>query len=644
MKNIFLYFIFIITLFKATMTFGQLSYEEVKNKFDELSKIEKGLDGTMESSVSQISLFDFITAIGIEHKLNVSVDAELNQIIINNFHNVKVKDALLFLIKKYKIDVSFVENIISFNKPKKKEKPKKKYTPKLVDINYVKNNNYLSVKVEKDTLFYVAKAITDISGKNIVVAPNVKNKIITSYILNKPFDQVIEMLAKSNKLIVTKDENDFYFIEENATPAPPKTTKKVRNGKNGQLDNKIISHDAVGLIIDLTSDNKFNIKADNTPVIDVIYNASLKSKDHYFLYNDIDKSLKTSFFMESLSFENLLVHIFKGTDYTFKKKDNYFLIGKKDTEGLRTTEFIQLENRTIENVLNSIPSRITSELELKEFVELNGIIASGHHSAIEELKEFISKIDINVPMIQIEVLIVQYNKSYDFQTGIQAGIADLPVQSTLQNLHPTTDVTINSNQVNQIIDAFNGLGIFNLGKVTQNFYLSLKALENNSIINLESTPKISTLNGHEATFTIGATDYYFEQSNRLITQGVNNNVLQSGQWKPTEANLSLRIKPFVSKDEDVTLEISVEKSAFTGRSGEDAPPGKTTQQFESLVRVKNGEMILLGGLDEAEKSNAGTGTPFLSRIPIIKWFFSSRKKKKSKSKLHIFIKPTVYFQ
>ena len=54
-------------------------------------------------------------------------------------------------------------------------------------------------------------------------------------------------------------------------------------------------------------------------------------------------------------------------------------------------------------------------------------------------------------------------------------------------------------------------------------------------------------------------------------------------------------------------------------------------------------MILLGGLDEAEKSNAGTGTPFLARIPIIKWFFSSRKKKKSKSKLHIFIKPTVYY-
>lgn len=54
-------------------------------------------------------------------------------------------------------------------------------------------------------------------------------------------------------------------------------------------------------------------------------------------------------------------------------------------------------------------------------------------------------------------------------------------------------------------------------------------------------------------------------------------------------------------------------------------------------------MILLGGLDELKKENSGTGTPLLSRIPVIKWFFSSRKKGKSTSKLHIFIKPTVVY-
>ncbi len=624
-------------LFITNNIFGQKKYDEIKKKFEELSQTELGLNENLETSVSQISLFDFITAIGIEHKLNVSVDPELNKIIVNNFHNVKVKNVFLFLVKKYHIEVDFLENIISFKKEKKEKIKKKKYKPKKIDITYKKSNGFLSVKVEKDTLFYVAKAITDLSGNNIILSPEIKNKKITSYILNRPFDQVINMMAKSNKLKVTKDKNNFYYLEEDKDPVIKKN-KKLKSKPKGE----IINHDAVGLIIDLTADKNLNIKADNVPIIDVIYNAALKSGAHYFLYSDIDKNLKTSFFMKNLSFQSLLEHIFTGTKYTFKKKDDFYLIGEKNAEGLRTTELIRLENRTVETVIDAIPKRISKELELKEFIELNGIIASGHFAAIEELKNFLRQIDVNVPMVQIEVLIVQYDKSYNFQTGIQTGISDTHVKSSLNNLHPTTDITLNSGLINEIIGAFNGLGIFKIGKVTQNFYMSLKTLEDNSIINLKSTPKISTLNGHEANFTIGATDYYFEQNNRLITQGVNSNVLQSGQWKSTEANLNLKIKPFVSKDEEITLEISVEKSAFTVRKGENAPPGKTTQKFESLVRVKNGEMILLGGLDEAEKSNAGTGTPFLSRIPIIKWFFSSRNKKKSKSKLHIFIKPTIY--
>ena len=210
-------------------------------------------------------------------------------------------------------------------------------------------------------------------------------------------------------------------------------------------------------------------------------------------------------------------------------------------------------------------------------------------------------------------------------------------------LFPTTDVNLNATSVNGLIDAFNGLGIVNLGKVSKNFYLNLKALENNSLIKLSSTPKLVTLNGHDATSSIGETSYYFEQNNRLINSGINDNILQSGTWKSTEANLSINIKPFVSKDENVTLTISVEKSAFLGRAGENAPPGKSTQKFESLVRVKNNEMVLLGGLDELENENSGTGTPLFSRIPVIKWLFSSRKKRKEKSKLHIFIKPTVTY-
>ena len=375
---------------------------------------------------------------------------------------------------------------------------------------------------------------------------------------------------------------------------------------------------------------------------ELLSEAAEKLHINYFMYNKPENE-KTTLSAENITFDQLLDNIFKGKKYTYKKQDNLYLIGEQATENLRATEMIQLENRSIESVLQSLPKIFTEKLEIKEFVELNGLIISGSRVALEELKLYIKQIDKIVPMVQIEVTIVQYNKGHDVQTGITAGLDKTTPKQTTGTLFPTADVTVNSTSINSLINAFNGFGIFKLGKVTEAFYMNLKALENNSIVKVESTPKIATISGHEAKLAIGETSYYFEQSNQLINSGLNNNILQSGTWKSTDANLSVSIKPFISTDENVTLTITVEKSSFLGRAGQNAPPGKSTQKFESLVRVKNNEMILLGGLDELRKEDSGTGVPLLSRIPIIKWFFSSRKKAKSDTKLHIFIKPTIVY-
>jgi type IV pilus assembly protein PilQ len=107
----------------------------------------------------------------------------------------------------------------------------------------------------------------------------------------------------------------------------------------------------------------------------------------------------------------------------------------------------------------------------------------------------------------------------------------------------------------------------------------------------------------------------------------------------------MTINPIVSGDEQITLTISVKQQSFTDQSSPNAgsPYNSSSRDFQSLIRVKNQEMIMLGGLDNENKSESGEGIPFLSRIPVIKWFFSSRKKTKSKSKLTIFIKPTVLY-
>ena len=152
------------------------------------------------------------------------------------------------------------------------------------------------------------------------------------------------------------------------------------------------------------------------------------------------------------------------------------MIGEHITEGLRATEIIQLENRSIELVLTSLPRVFSEKLDIKEFVELNGLIVSGSKSVVDELRLNIKQIDKVVPLVQIEVIIVQYNKSYDIQSGLKAGLDKINQTQTSGVLFPTTDMTLNNTSVNSLIDAFNGLGFIKLGKVTDAFYLNLKLL------------------------------------------------------------------------------------------------------------------------------------------------------------------------
>ncbi len=629
-----LYFLILVCI--TAISYGQQDIQNIEQQINEYATETPELNETIQIDVSGLTLYDFLNSIAIEHKLNISADPDLNQIVASSFFDVPVKDVFLFVIKKYNLNIEIINKIIVFKKAEiKKEQPKPK-ARKEIDVTYNETNDFLAVKLKNDSLPQVAKKITDVSGKNVILGPNVKNEKVSAYILNRPFDQVMDMIAKSNRLTVLKDENGFYYIEKDEAPLSAGAAgSSARKGKKGKPSESSVE-------ITVQPNGFLSIEAFDAEVTSLITEAAEKLHVNYFMY-DKPEGATTTLVVNEITFDELLDHVFKGKNSTYKKTDDFYLIGNQNAEGLRTTELIQLENRTIETVLETLPKDLIENVELKEFIELNGFMVSGSRPRILELKEYVKQIDKVVPMILIEVLIVQYQKGYDIQTGIKAGIDPENQRVTSGVLFPDSDVTLNANSVNNLIDAFNGFGIFKLGKVAKDFYLNLRALENNSVIRLQSTPKISTLSGHEAKLSIGETNYYFEQNNRLINSGLGNDILQSGQWKATDANLSVNIKPFVSKDEQITLTIVVEKSSFLGRAGENAPPGKSTQQFESLVRVRNGEMILLGGLDELEREDSGTGTPLLSRIPVIKWFFSSKTKRKSKSKLHVFIKPTVVY-
>ena len=245
-----------------------------------------------------------------------------------------------------------------------------------------------------------------------------------------------------------------------------------------------------------------------------------------------------------------------------------------------------------------------------------------------------------MPVILIEVMIIEVNRSAITETGISFGIGDQP-RTTTGEFFPAGNVTLGAQDVNKVIGNFDGFGSLNIGKVVPNFYLDIKAMESAGTLKIRSTPKLATINGHKAYLTSGETTYYAVTSQTFFGSQVPQ-TSEIRNYVPIDADLSLEILPFVSGDGQITLDIQVLQSAFNGeRIAEDAPPGITSREFSSIVRMEDQDVVVLGGIESIRKDDSGSGVPFLARVPIIKWLFSKRRREATKRNLNILIRPTV---
>jgi len=587
-----------------------------------------GLNHKIELSVSKIPLEEFVRSIANLTKLNINLSTTKKQFVTNNFTDVPAKDVLLFLCKYYDLELEFTGNIIHVKDFVQTLPP---YVPKKLNIEFDTTQAFVKLDLRQDSLCLLAKQLTILSGGNIICEPEVVNRTVSIYVQNLPIKDALDKLAIANNLKISKKDETFVIegVNIESRNQSRATNNRSTQARTGQSD----------LVYKIYDKEHLDVYGTNIPIHSSIETISKKLNLNYFIFSTLEGT--TNLNLTNVSYDEFLQHILKGSGYTARPEKGIYLIGERATEGLRENRVIHLKYRSVVELSKVIPEDIVKDVIVKEFPDLNSLILSGSAPGIAEIVKFIEKIDKVVPMVLIEVMIIDNQSGYSIETGISAGMNDSPVQSSGQ-IYPTTNYTMSDQSINSIINSFNGFGTLNLGKVNPNFYVNIKAMEDEGIVKVRSTPKLSTLNGHEAELTIGKTEYYVEERSDFI---VNQSTQQRSttQYKPINADFNLKILPVVSGNDEITLQISVEQSDFTARIEKNAPPGKVNRSFNSLIRVKNEETILLGGLEEKSKNNSGSGVPFLSRIPVLKWFFSSRKKEKNETKLNIFIKPTIIY-
>jgi type IV pilus assembly protein PilQ len=626
--------LFALIIFVPNYIGAQDKYDQLNEKLIKMAINVPSLDENVNISVTKASIQEFLRAVANNSGLNIDVDPTLNITVINNFSDVKVRDLLVYLCRQYDLELNIIGNIFNIYKNQKNESIK----PKVGKVDFDTLSNVVSIDFSNVTLNDAIREIVKSTGKNIVIAPGLNETKVSGFIQKMPFDNALEKFLYANNLLINKTSDNFYLIEQNQIDGlKDKDFGETRN----RSDRKNKTHQSGGsdasLEVKAFKNDSVSIYADNASITDIIYEVADKTKSNYYIASKIDD--KTSFKVAKASFADVLKLLLNGTKYSYKQVDSIYVIGEEKSPLLKESSVIKLNKRTIDKLSESIPKALKENVELIEFSDLNCFLISGSPSNVQAIKDFVSQIDQVVPVILIEVIIVDINKNFTLKTGIKAGLGESK-ETTKGTIYPELDVTIGSDAINKFLKNNNRLGLENLGNVSPNFYLKLSALEEQGLLNVRSTPQLSTLNGHEATLSIGNTEYYLEEQSNLV--GTQNPISTSMKvYKSLNAELAIMIKPFVAGDDQITLDIEVKQSDFTTRISPTAPPASISRNFKSQIRIKNQEMVLLGGLEEKRTNDSGSGVPFLSRIPIIKWFFSSRSKEDSKSKLNIFIRPTI---
>jgi len=612
---------------------------ELSAGLEALAIEKKGLNENVDLSVSSAPISEVIRGIAISHNLNVSISDSIEGNLTNTFSDVSVKDVFIFMCKEYNLTFEIIGEIIDFGKfsiPQQKvDVPKVKKEPK---VEYSENDSLISFEFKKDTLKSVVETISRVTGVNVILGPKVeKDLLVNIFLSNSPLISALDKLCYSLGLSL-KETTDGFFVIENSKEEFEKA-KNQSKGYYQEIGNKKRGRNRNFEILN-SSKGKVSVFGGGKELEDVIKEVAKVLNVKYFLHSKLEGDI--SFYMDNVSFSELLDFLFVGTPYAYLNRNDVFIIGDRNQEALRSTEVYRFKFRTVQDINQLIPNEIKKGVQISEFRDLNALVLCGSAVGVQEVISFLNQIDQVVPMIQIEVLILDVSRSNTTDFGISGGLGGESVpSSTSGSVYPNLDLNLASQSINSLINSFNGYGLINLGKVTPKFYLNINALERNGYLKVKSTPKLSTLNGKEASLSIGETEYYLQVRNDFIGSQ-NPSLSQQENWQSINANLTITIDPIVSSDDFVTLDIGVIQSSFTERVSPTSPPGSVHKDFQSTIRVRNGEMILLGGLENASVSNSGEGVPLLSRIPIIKWLFSKRIREKSKSKLNILIKPLIF--
>ena len=315
---------------------------------------------------------------------------------------------------------------------------------------------------------------------------------------------------------------------------------------------------------------------------------------------------KITIHLKNTSAEEAIDNILITNGLTSEKKGKTLLVSTmpqdlNQTGYKKSSHQIELKYLSAEKVV-AILNKIMPELSVVSCERAAHMVLRGKESDIKEASEIISKIDKPIPQILIEGQIVEISKNDSIRIGL---------------------------------DYNNGIIKF-VNSKRDDIKGTLNALLAEGKANIIASPRIATLDNHEASINIG---------NRIPYAVPVSSSGSSTQWtvEYIQAGVKLKITPRIGKDNQIVSILEPEVSSIsewkTTAAGEF--PVISSRNASATLRTNNGETIIVGGLDsETERVNISR-IPIIGQFPILNLFFQNRTLEKSKTEIVFLITPHI---
>ncbi|MDT7836884.1 pilus (MSHA type) biogenesis protein MshL [Aquabacterium sp. OR-4] len=273
--------------------------------------------------------------------------------------------------------------------------------------------------------------------------------------------------------------------------------------------------------------------------------------------------------------------------------------------------------------------------------------------------------------VMLEAKIIEVVLSKDAQSGVNwAGFGKLPGSNTRfsvgtaapgTTLSGNASVPLTSADGTRIAPGLDiaagslGRGFYGLAFQAANFAALLNFLETQGSVQVLSSPRIATLNNQKAVLKVGSDELYVTGITSSTTTAGNNAVSSpSVTLQPFFSGISLDVTPQIDEAGNVMLHVHPTISVVTEKSknidlgalGNYKLPlaASTVNETDSIVRVRDGQIVAIGGLMKQESHNERTGMPVLSDAPVVGNLFKQTSVVTSKRELVILLKPSVIRQ